>query len=100
MRKNHRFLNGERGTHPTISGRALVRKSYVRLNLLSTKNARELPKCSKSLHFREDEASSAGICRTEEKENIRPGNSHLLAGFTVEKDGISVVVSDFFGCLP
>jgi hypothetical protein len=37
-------------------------------NLLSTKNARELPKCSKSLHFANSRAATGGFGVSEQAE--------------------------------
>ena len=59
--ENHR-LNGERGNRTRTVKGVPVKKSYVRRNLLSTENATELPKCSKSLHFRRIDGAEERLC--------------------------------------
>ena len=70
IRKHHR-LTGRGGRRLPFQDKTPVGKSYVTRKLLSTENALELPKCSKSLHFREFARPGSGFSKNEEKAKLR-----------------------------
>lgn len=77
-----------------------VRKSYVRGDLLSTENATELPKCSKSLHFavfpRPQERFLDFVGQTPKSAVI----SRFFTGFAVRLANHVVSFAGFAGSLP
>jgi hypothetical protein len=97
--ENHR-LTGRGGTAPALSGRVPVQKSYVRPNFLSTENARELPKCSKSLHFCDSLGRRGRFGETEDKAKKWTRNSRSLTGLAVGVGGILVCLTGFLRYSP
>ena len=100
MLEKPQVYTGRGGIALGLSGPVLVSKSYDRPNLLSTENARELPKCSKSLHFCQISGGAEMSSKIEEKANRGCENSRSFVGFAV-RDGRSLVFAGrFLGYLP
>jgi hypothetical protein len=99
MRKKPQDIQG-RGDRTRRCGRMPVTKSYVRCKLLSTENATELPKCSKSLHFRAHLASRPRFYGSEEKQKITTVNGRFFVRFAVRVAGTKVFRRGLLGSLP
>jgi hypothetical protein len=72
-----------------------LKKSYATIISLSTKNAPELPKCSKSLHFPAVEGVDNGGFNGEQKEKILNGDGVVKAGFVGKTHGGFEFRTDF-----
>ena len=93
------FTRGEE-TAPDLETHAGYSKSYVRLNLLSTKNAIELPKCGKSLHSNVKPPYTDRFSNAEHKAKETAAISRLFAGLAVAVAARSDFLTGLIGRLP
>ena len=90
---------GRGGLHSTVNELSAGRKNRMTGdNSLSTKNATELPKCSKSLHFVAGAVRYRGFSQTEQKTKKTPENCRSVAGFGVIEAEASVFWPGLTAC--
>ena len=90
----------ERGTASGDKNECRLIKSYVRLNIVVNENARDLPKCSKSLHFCQTAGEEEGFDASEEKANKTEEVGRLFAGLVLGMDERTSLLSGLLGYLP
>ncbi len=84
---------GRGETAPEPESTSANTKIVCQEQFVVNENARELPKCSKSLHFREPEGLKLGLIRVEQKTNKSSENCRSFTAFAVGGGRISVFLS-------